>query len=217
MAEYIPSPREWVRDQVELYERSGGTEGTTLRDTGLPVIIVTHTGNKTGAIRKTPLMRVKDGASYVLIRSGCTTCAPTPPSRSAITPRCRRCACVKFRTRPSGRASGISPSRPIRPTQSTRPGPHGASRSSWRSRYARFGVGQQNRDKRRRVRGVRSHRGQTSFHYPRAIFLIEAGRRNVPSMSDQANSKLSSNGLKICLRRFFDPILIKVSDFKKCP
>jgi hypothetical protein len=62
MAEYIPSPREWVRDQVELYERSGGTEGTTLRDTGLPVIIVTHTGNKTGAIRKTPLMRVKDEA-----------------------------------------------------------------------------------------------------------------------------------------------------------
>src|SRR5262249_57022314 len=63
MAEYIPSPREWVRDQVELYERSGGTEGTTLRDTGLPVIIVTHTGNKTGAIRKTPLMRVKDGTN----------------------------------------------------------------------------------------------------------------------------------------------------------
>jgi deazaflavin-dependent oxidoreductase (nitroreductase family) len=69
MAEYIPSPREWVHDQVELYERSGGTEGTTLRDTGLPVIIVTHTGNKTGAIRKTPLMRVKDGANYVLIGS----------------------------------------------------------------------------------------------------------------------------------------------------
>ena len=69
MAEYIPSPREWVRDQVELYEGSGGTEGTTLRDTGLPVIIVTHTGNKTGAIRKTPLMRVKDGAKYVLIGS----------------------------------------------------------------------------------------------------------------------------------------------------
>ena len=69
MAEYIPSPREWVRDQVELYERSGGTEGTTLRDTGLPVIIVTHTGNKTGAIRKTPLMRVMDGANYVLIGS----------------------------------------------------------------------------------------------------------------------------------------------------
>lgn len=69
MAEYIPSPREWVRDQVELYERSGGTEGTTLRETGLPVIVVTHTGNKTGAIRKTPLMRVKDGTNYVLIGS----------------------------------------------------------------------------------------------------------------------------------------------------
>jgi deazaflavin-dependent oxidoreductase (nitroreductase family) len=58
-----------VRDQVELYEKSGGKEGTTLRDTGLPVVIVTHTGNKTGAIRKTPLMRVKDGGNYVLIGS----------------------------------------------------------------------------------------------------------------------------------------------------
>ena len=69
MPEYIPSPRQWVRDQVDLYEKSGGKEGTTLRDTGLPVIIVTHTGNKTGAIRKTPLMRVKDGARYVLVGS----------------------------------------------------------------------------------------------------------------------------------------------------
>ena len=69
MAKYIPSPRDWVREQVELYESSGGTEGTTLRDTGLPVIIVTHIGNKTGAIRKTPLMRVKDGNSYVLVGS----------------------------------------------------------------------------------------------------------------------------------------------------
>ena len=66
-----------MRDQVELYERSGGTEGTTLRDTGLPVIIVTHTGNKTGAVRKTPLMRVKDGASYVLV--GSVGGAPTNP------------------------------------------------------------------------------------------------------------------------------------------
>ena len=69
MPSYIPSPRQWVRDQVELYEGSGGTAGTTLRDTGLPVIIVTHTGNKTGAIRKTPLMRVKDGTNYVLVGS----------------------------------------------------------------------------------------------------------------------------------------------------
>jgi F420H(2)-dependent quinone reductase len=69
MPGYIPSPRDWVREQVDQYERSGGTEGTTLRDTGLPVIIVTHTGNKTGAIRKTPLMRVKDGANYILVGS----------------------------------------------------------------------------------------------------------------------------------------------------
>jgi deazaflavin-dependent oxidoreductase (nitroreductase family) len=69
MADYVPSPHNWVRKQVELYESSGGTEGTTLLDTGLPVILVTHTGNKTGAIRKTPLMRVKDGDRYVLVGS----------------------------------------------------------------------------------------------------------------------------------------------------
>jgi len=69
VADYIPSPRQWVRDQVELYESSGGKQGTTLRDTGLPVIIVTHRGNKTGAIRKTPLMKVKDGNNYVLVGS----------------------------------------------------------------------------------------------------------------------------------------------------
>jgi deazaflavin-dependent oxidoreductase (nitroreductase family) len=69
MADYIPSPSDWVRKQVEVYEGSGGKEGTTLLDTGLPVIIVTHIGNKTGAIRKTPLMRVKDGSSYVLVGS----------------------------------------------------------------------------------------------------------------------------------------------------
>ena len=69
MAEYIPSPSDWVREQVELYESSGGTEGTTLRDSGLPVIIVTNRGNRTGGIRKTPLMRVKDGNNYVLVGS----------------------------------------------------------------------------------------------------------------------------------------------------
>ena len=69
MAEYVPSTSDWVREQVELYEGSGGVEGTTLRDTGLPVIIVTNRGNQTGAIRKTPLMRVKDGDNYVLVGS----------------------------------------------------------------------------------------------------------------------------------------------------
>ncbi len=69
MAEYIPSPRAWVAEQVELYEGSGGTDGLTLRDTGLPVVIVTNRGWKTGAIRKTPLMRVVDGNSYILVAS----------------------------------------------------------------------------------------------------------------------------------------------------
>lgn len=69
MSEYIPSPSGWVAEQVELYEGSGGTEGLTLRDTGLPVIIVTNKGWKTSATRKTPLMRVADGKNYVLVAS----------------------------------------------------------------------------------------------------------------------------------------------------
>ena len=69
MADYIPSTSDWVREQVELYEGSGGKEGTTLRDTGMPVVVVTNRGNQTGAIRKTPLMRVKDGNNYVLVGS----------------------------------------------------------------------------------------------------------------------------------------------------
>ncbi len=69
MSEYKPSPRQWVAEQVELYEGSGGTAGLTLRDTGLPVIIVTNRGRNTGAIRKTPLMRVADGKNYILVAS----------------------------------------------------------------------------------------------------------------------------------------------------
>jgi deazaflavin-dependent oxidoreductase (nitroreductase family) len=69
MTDYIPPTPDWVREQVELYESSGGTEGITLRDTGFPCIIVTHVGNKTGAMRKIPLMRVKVESSYVLIAS----------------------------------------------------------------------------------------------------------------------------------------------------
>ena len=67
MNEYIPSPSSWVADQVALYEGSGGTDGTTLKE--MPVIIVTNRGRKTGAIRKTPLMRVADGDNYVLVAS----------------------------------------------------------------------------------------------------------------------------------------------------
>lgn len=69
MSKYIPASLDWVREQVELYESSGGTEGTTLLDTGMPCIIVTHTGNKTGGIRKIPLMQVKVDGGYVLIGS----------------------------------------------------------------------------------------------------------------------------------------------------
>jgi deazaflavin-dependent oxidoreductase (nitroreductase family) len=70
MAEYVPPAWDWVREQVERYEGSGGKEGTTLRDTGLPVVIVTYTGMKTGAIRKAPLMRVVTGdGKYVLVAS----------------------------------------------------------------------------------------------------------------------------------------------------
>ncbi|MFD9949944.1 nitroreductase family deazaflavin-dependent oxidoreductase [Nonomuraea sp. NPDC059023] len=67
--EYGPSPRQWVREQVELYESSGGTEGTTLWDTGLPVIIVTMRGAKSGKIRKIPLMRVEHEGRYAAVGS----------------------------------------------------------------------------------------------------------------------------------------------------
>ena len=69
MADYLPSPTDWVREQVELYEGSGGTQGLTLRETGLPVIIVTNRGQRSGGVRKTPLMRVRDGSNYVLVGS----------------------------------------------------------------------------------------------------------------------------------------------------
>ncbi|MEU4119227.1 nitroreductase family deazaflavin-dependent oxidoreductase [Kitasatospora sp. NPDC028055] len=67
--EYEPSTAQWVRDQVELYESSGGTQGTTLRDTGLPVIILTTRGAKSGKIRKTPLMRVEHEGRYAAVAS----------------------------------------------------------------------------------------------------------------------------------------------------
>jgi deazaflavin-dependent oxidoreductase (nitroreductase family) len=67
--EYVPSPRAWVRDQVEEYEQSGGTTATTLRDTGLAVVIVTNRGAKTGALRKTPLMRVEHEGTYAAVGS----------------------------------------------------------------------------------------------------------------------------------------------------
>jgi len=65
--EYQPSTRKWVRDQVELYESSGGTEGTTLR--GMPVVVVTSRGAKSGKLRKNPVMRVENGGRYAVVAS----------------------------------------------------------------------------------------------------------------------------------------------------
>ena len=65
--EYVPSPSQWVRDQVELYEGSGGTDGTTMK--GKPVVLVTSVGANSGKVRKTPLMRVEHDRGYALVAS----------------------------------------------------------------------------------------------------------------------------------------------------
>lgn len=66
---YVPSAQGWVRDQIERYERTGGREANTLRDTGIPVIVVTMRGAKTGHVRKVALMRVEHGGEYALVAS----------------------------------------------------------------------------------------------------------------------------------------------------
>ncbi|MFI2346533.1 nitroreductase family deazaflavin-dependent oxidoreductase [Streptomyces sp. NPDC019443] len=65
--EYEPSPEKWVRDQVEMYESSGGTKGTTMR--GMPVVVLTTRGAKSGKIRKSPLMRVEHEGTYAVVAS----------------------------------------------------------------------------------------------------------------------------------------------------
>lgn len=67
--EYEPSTEAWVAEQVAEYERSGGTRANTLRDTGLPVIVVTTRGARSGKIRKFALMRVEHGGEYALVAS----------------------------------------------------------------------------------------------------------------------------------------------------
>ena len=76
--DYEPSARDWVRDQVATYERTNGAEGNTLRDTGLPVVIVTIRGSQSGKIRKAPVMRVEHGGRYAIVAS--KGGAPTNPS-----------------------------------------------------------------------------------------------------------------------------------------
>ncbi|MFJ7422287.1 nitroreductase family deazaflavin-dependent oxidoreductase [Streptomyces uncialis] len=65
--QYEPSPTAWVREQVELYERSGGTEGTTLRD--MPVVVLTTLGARSGKLRKSPVMRVEHEGRYAAVAS----------------------------------------------------------------------------------------------------------------------------------------------------
>jgi len=67
--EYEPSPAAWVREQVEQYESSGGTQGTTLRQTGLAVVVVTNRGVRSGKVRKTPVMRVEHDGRYAMVAS----------------------------------------------------------------------------------------------------------------------------------------------------
>ena len=67
--EYEPSPYAWVRDQVAEYEASAGSRANTLRDTGLPVVIVTARGRRSGKVRKFAVMRVEHGGEYALVAS----------------------------------------------------------------------------------------------------------------------------------------------------
>jgi F420H(2)-dependent quinone reductase len=94
--EYEPSPTQWVREQVEEYERSGGTSGTTLR--GMPVILLTTVGARSGKLRKVPLMRVEHDGTYAAVASlggsphtpsGTTTCWPTRRSSCRTAPTSR--------------------------------------------------------------------------------------------------------------------------------
>jgi F420H(2)-dependent quinone reductase len=67
--DYEPSPSDWVRDQVAEYEASGGQKANTLLDTGMPIVVVTTRGAKSGKVRKTPVMRVEHDGHYALVAS----------------------------------------------------------------------------------------------------------------------------------------------------
>jgi deazaflavin-dependent oxidoreductase (nitroreductase family) len=67
--EYEPSSWDWVREQVAEYEASGGERANTLRDTGLPIIIMTMRGAKSGKLRKIPVMRVEHDGEYAIVAS----------------------------------------------------------------------------------------------------------------------------------------------------
>ena len=76
--EYEPSAQQWVRDQVERYEATGGREANTLRDTGLPIAVFWTRGAKSGKVRKNALMRVEHDGAYLMV--GSQGGAPTDPA-----------------------------------------------------------------------------------------------------------------------------------------
>lgn len=73
-----PSPTSWIREQIEVWERSGGTEGTTLLDTGLSVIIIVNRGARSGQLHRTPVMRVEHSGDYLAV--GSKAGAPEDPA-----------------------------------------------------------------------------------------------------------------------------------------
>ena len=140
--EYEPSSQQWVRDQVALYESSGGREGTTLLDTGMPVVIVTNRGVHSGKLRKTPLMRVEFDGIYAIVASqGGAPAHPAWYTNLVADPhvelqdgpdRSDRIAREVFTDEREPGGSG--PWRPTRPMPSTRRRPNGSSRSWCSSR-----------------------------------------------------------------------------------
>ena len=141
--DYEPSPAEWVRNQVAEYEASGGQRANTLTDTGLPVVIVTTRGNKSGKIRKTPLMRVEHDGQYALIASkGGAPEHPVWYHNLVVAPTAVTIQdgpepvdmVVREVTGDERSRWWERPSPPIPPTPTTSSTPNGSSRSWWRAR-----------------------------------------------------------------------------------
>jgi len=132
--EYEATPTKWVRDQIEAYEASGGKEAATLRDTGIPIIVITTRGNKTGKLRKTALMRVEHNGEYALI--GSLGGAPKNPVWVYNLEADPTACAVQdgpepfLVSVPSGPSGGSVPSRCSRTTPSTRRRRTGSSRST---------------------------------------------------------------------------------------
>ena len=134
--EYEPNTMQWVRDQVNEYESSGGTKGTTLR--GMPVVVMTSRGNRSGKLRKTPVMRVEHDGRYAAVASlGGAPKNPVWYHNLIADPHVElqdgtvRMDMVARETTGDERAEWWSAPWPLTPTTpSTSSGPPGSSRSS---------------------------------------------------------------------------------------